>query len=113
MISSKVDIKRFQTGDIGYSDVLQQLRSQRSPFTFHWDVGGELLLWTVEGEIAAFAILVDDGIDTFEVCYKFRGLGYGSCMIQELKQDRPRLWLSGYAFSPEAAKFWRKLGLYD
>lgn len=107
------DIKRFQPSDPGYSDVLQQLRSQRSPFAFHWDVGGELILWTVEGKIAAFAVLVDDGIDTFEVSHKFRGQGLGTHMIREFKQDRPRLWLSGYAFSPEAAKFWRKLGLYD
>ncbi len=107
------DIKRFQSGDTGYSDILHDLRSHRSPFAFHWDAGGELLLWTVEGEIAAFAILVDDGIDTFEVSYKFRGQGMGTRMIQDLKQDRPRLWLEGYAFSSEAAKFWRKLGLYE
>lgn len=107
------DIKRFQPGDPGYSDVLQGLRRQRSHFAFHWDAGGELILWTVSGEIAAFAILVDDGIDTFEVCYKFRSQGLGTRMIQEFKQARPRLWLEGYAFSPEAARFWRKLGLYD
>jgi len=106
------NIKRFQRGDAGYSDILHDLRSHRSPFAFHWDAGGELLLWIVEGEIAAFAILVDDGIDTFEVIYKFRRQGLGTRMIQELKRDRPRLWLSGYAHSPESAKFWRKVGLY-
>lgn len=42
---------------------------------------------------------------------KFRGQGLGTRMIQEFKQDRPRLWLSGYAHSPEAAKFWRKVDL--
>lgn len=103
-------IQRFHHGDAGYIGILQDLR-KKSLFHFHWDIGGELILWTVEGQIAAFAILEDDGIDTFEVCQKFRRQGLGTRMIQELKRDRPRLCVSGYSFSSGAAKFWQKLGL--
>lgn len=107
------DIKRFLPGDAGYIDVLHALRSQHGVFNFSWDIGGELIVWCISGEIAAFAVLMDCGIETFEVCQKFRNQGYGSRMVRELKRERPELCVSGYAFSQGAAKFWRRLGLYD
>ena len=104
-------MKRYHPGDAGYNDILQDLQGQSGIFDFQWNMGGELVLWANKNQIAAYAILVDDGIEQFEVRRDLRGQGQGSRMIQELKQDRPRLCLSGYDFSSRAAKFWRKVGL--
>ncbi|HZU01693.1 MAG TPA: GNAT family N-acetyltransferase [Ktedonobacteraceae bacterium] len=98
--------------------LVEQARAMRGS----WDLGSFVLapvetlrfwLWP-DGQILAYARFHEtdkDDLCVFEVDSSYRGEGYGSQIIHEMKQEKPGLQLWGACESRAAARFWRRMGL--